>query len=187
MRLPDVYAISDAARLGDDPFIDRLRKRLVQGLRLVQLREPGMDPARFESLFARVLSECHAYGAQLVVNSAHPERFWQVAGGVHLRAADAAARRERPALPWVAASCHDAAELAVAAALGCDFCVLGPVAPTASHPGAPVLGWERFGLLAADARMPVYALGGLAVSDLDAARLRGAQGVASLGAVWQAD
>lgn len=185
LRLPASYAISCAGQLGDDIFVDRLRQRLAQGLRLLQLREPAMQASRFEALFGRVLAECHAYGAQLLVNSTHPQRFWQLAGGVHLRSADLAALSSRPPLPWVAASCHDAKELAAAGALGCDFCVLGPVAPTASHPGAAALGWDRFAEMALHAHVPVFALGGLEDRDLGSASTRGAHGVASLSAAWR--
>ena len=60
-------------------------------------------------------------------------------------------------------------------ALGLDFAVLGPVLPTASHPGAPTLGWERFSALAAGCSIPVYALGGLKPADLSDAPARRAR------------
>jgi 8-oxo-dGTP diphosphatase len=56
------------------------------------------------------------------------------------------------------------------------------VKPTASHPGAAVLGWERFDELTRDRPMPVYAIGGLAREDLAEARRHGAHGVALLSA-----
>ena len=102
--------------------------------------------------------------------------------GVHLRAAQLRELRERP-LPrsaWVGASCHDAEELALAVRLGADFATLAPVCATASHPGAMALGWERFAALAADAQLPVYALGGVGPDDLQRARDAGAQGVAGI-------
>src|SRR6185312_8528944 len=102
--------------------------------------------------------------------------------GVHLRAAQLRELRERP-LPrdaWVGVSCHDAAELDLAAGLGADFATLSPVRATASHPHAAPLGWERFAQLVEDARLPVYALGGVGPGDLDHARAAGAQGVAGI-------
>jgi 8-oxo-dGTP diphosphatase len=64
--------------------------------------------------------------------------------------------------------------------LNADFATLSPVCATASHPDAKPLGWERFARLAADARLPVYALGGIAPEDLERARAAGAQGVAGI-------
>jgi len=106
------------------------------------------------------------------------------ADGVHLRASRVRALGARPDLPLVAASCHDRAELEDAARLGCDFAVLSPVLPTASHPGAPTLGWERFTELVRGLPMPVYALGGMTRATLDTARHHGAHGVALRGGMW---
>ena len=102
--------------------------------------------------------------------------------GVHLKAAQLHELRERP-LPhdaWVGASCHGAEELERAAELGVDFATLSPVCATASHPDAKPVGWERFAQLVADARLPVYALGGVGPDDLERARIAGAQGVAGI-------
>src|SRR5690606_12426576 len=65
-------------------------------------------------------------------------------------------------LRWVGASCHDEAELARACAIEADYVLLGPVRATASHPGQPGIGWQRFSEVAAPTAVPVYALGGLA-------------------------
>ena len=184
LRLPPVYAISQAAQLGEDAFVARLQAALAAGLRLVQLREPTLPPARFEALFERVRRLAAAQGARLLVSSAHPASFWRAADGVHLRAADCARLSQRPSVRLVGASCHSADELARAAALGADFAVLGPVARTASHPQFAPIGWDGLARAAAMTELPVYALGGLAASDLDEARRRGAHGVAMLRAAW---
>lgn len=65
-----------------------------------------------------------------------------------------------------------------------DFMVVGPVRATASHPDARPIGWERFGRLAANVSIPVYAIGGMRSDDLDAAWRNGAHGVAMLGGAW---
>jgi len=40
------------------------------------------------------------------------------------------------------------------AALNADFVALSPVLPTASHPGQPGIGWEKFGELIRDYPLP---------------------------------
>jgi 8-oxo-dGTP diphosphatase len=92
--------------------------------------------------------------------------------------------RERPLHPLVGASCHTRAELEHAMAVGLDFAVAGPVRPTASHPGAPVLGWAAFETLVAGTSIPVYAIGGLRRADLERAREAGAHGIAMLSGAW---
>lgn len=94
------------------------------------------------------------------------------------------ARASRQARGWLAASCHDLAELDRAARLGCDFATLSPVQRTTSHAGSPTLGWRAFASLVAQAALPVYALGGMAARDEVPARGHGARGIAAISAFW---
>jgi 8-oxo-dGTP diphosphatase len=66
-----------------------------------------------------------------------------------------------------------------------DFALLGPVLPTASHPGQPTLGWDGFADLLADAGMPVFALGGMRPGMADMAWTHRAHGLAMMRA-WAA-
>lgn len=184
LRLPALYGLSCAAALGAARFVEVLDAALARGLRLVQLREPQLADREFAALFGGVRERCRAHGARLLVSSRHDASYWHAAGGVHLTARDLAALRARPSLPLVAASCHAAGELALAAARGCDFAVLGPVMSTASHPQAEPVGWDGLQTAIAATPVPVYALGGLAAADLERARASGAHGVAMLRAAW---
>jgi len=107
------------------------------------------------------------------------------AHGVHLTARQLAETAARPALDWVGASCHTAAGLRSAEALGADFAVLGPVAATPTHPGVPTLGWDGFEAAARRAAIPVFALGGMRRIDLERAWSCGAHGVAMIRGAWE--
>jgi 8-oxo-dGTP diphosphatase len=192
LRLPPTYAISCAAELGVEAFERALHRvldaRADAGERtplLLQLREPALPAAELERLFGRLRALRERRPLRIVVSSRHPGSFARAVDGVHLTARDLAAARERPRVRWVGASCHAAAELDAADAIGCDFAVLGPVRPTASHPGAPGLGFDGLARALAATPIPVYALGGLDASDLGAAEAAGAHGVASMRAAWR--
>lgn len=178
LRLPPLYLISHADALGEEVFLTRLEQALETGVRLVQLREPWPLP-RLLALAARTRRLCHHYEARLLLN-ADPAVAAAYADGVHLPAARLMALTARPlaANRLVAASCHDSTEVHHAAAIGCDFAVLSPVLPTASHPGAATLGWQRFRELAQSTLLPLYALGGMTASDWVISRAALAQGVA---------
>lgn len=184
LELPICYAISNAVELGEAEFLRRLERALADGLRLVQLREKQLPRAALLELARRVVALAHAHGARVLLNADVGLAQQVGADGVHLTARQLADMPQRPPLAWCAASCHSAQELRRAEALGCDFAVLGPVLPTASHPGQPALGWERFAAMAAGCAIPVYALGGLRQSHLDVAWPRGAHGVAMLRQAW---
>jgi len=136
---------------------------------------------------ARALVElARPRGAKVLLNGdAQRARAWGCAG-VHLTSAALKAANARPVPDDMlcAASCHTRAEIEKAGSLGLDFTVLGPVFPTPSHPRAPTLGWEGFASIAADAPLPVFALGGLVRGDLDAAIAHGAHGVALRSSAW---
>jgi 8-oxo-dGTP diphosphatase len=184
LELPSLYAISNAAELGVETFLARLQAQLNAGLRLVQLREKNLSRDELHTLAQRVVALAHARGAKVLLNGDVKLAQEVGADGVQLTASQLAELTERPAVDWCAASCHNAEELRRAEALGCDFALLSPVLPTQSHPGAPHLGWERFADVAAGASIPVYALGGLANDDMQAAWQRGAHGIALLRQAW---
>jgi 8-oxo-dGTP diphosphatase len=184
LELPFLYAISNATELGVKEFLLRLERALGNGLRLVQLREKNLAHDELRELARRVTALAHAHGAKVLLNG-DAELAQEVgADGVQLTATQLAGLRERPAVDWCAASCHDAAELRRAEALGCDFALLSPVLPTLSHPGAPPLGWENFAAIAAGSSIPVYALGGLTHGDMQTAWRHGAHGISLLRQAW---
>jgi len=177
LELPQEYAITDAESRGREPMLAGIRERLGAGLRLIQVRDKGL-PRREE--FARaVIQLAHRHGAKVLLNSGPP-----IGDGVHYTAAQLVDLRERPRHVLAAASCHNAAELECAMRLELDFAVLGPVKPTASHAGAPTLGWEGLARLVQGASIPVYAIGGMKRADLEDAWCAGAHGLAMIAGAW---
>ena len=184
LKLPDMYAISNVAELGVELFMARLEAWLDAGLRLLQLREKNLSRDELRELARRVVKLAHARGAKVLLNGDVALAQEVGADGVQLTATQLAELEERPNVDWCAGSCHNAEELRRAEALDCDFALLGPVLPTQSHPGAPHLGWENFASIAAGSSIPVYALGGLAHADMQAAWKHGAHGISLLRQAW---
>ncbi len=179
LALPRVYAVTDAVRHGPASMLARLEQRLRAGLKLLQVREPGLPKAERDRFTARAIELAHRHGCKVLVK----EPF-AGADGLHLTAAGLAAAPARPDWPLVAASCHTRAELERAMALGLDFAVVGPVRATASHPGATVLGWEGFTKTVESSTIPVFAIGGMTGADCEQAWKSGAHGLAMLSAAW---
>jgi 8-oxo-dGTP diphosphatase len=184
LELPFEYAITHAGEIGADEQLSRLDQRLAQGLRLIQVREKGMQASALARFAAAVIAKAHAHGAQVLINSDIELAERVGADGVHLAAAQLSRLDRKPELGWCAASCHNAAELARAAELGVDFAVLGPVQATLTHPDALPLGWDGFAAQARGAALPVFALGGVKPSDLETAWRCGAQGIAMVRGSW---
>jgi 8-oxo-dGTP diphosphatase len=174
--LPHEYAITDAGHLGTARMLAALERRLEQGLKLVQVREPQLAHAERELFTAQVLGLAHRYGCKALTKEPAPG-----ADGVHYTAAELMRLERRPPKGLAAASCHTRAELERAMALALDFAVLGPVL---QKRGAEPLGWQGFAGIARGASIAVYAIGGLTPADMDRAWQAGAHGLAMIRGSW---
>jgi 8-oxo-dGTP diphosphatase len=178
LALPTEYAITDAAKWGTATMLDKLERRLEQGLKLVQLREPGLSVEERRIFCDHAIGRARGYGCRVLVKAPHPG-----ADGIHFTAAELMQVKQKPAT-LVAASCHTREELERAMQLELDFAVLGPVKETASHAQAPALGWSAFAQMVRGTTIPVYAIGGLGRPDLEDAWRAGAHGVAMIRGAW---
>jgi 8-oxo-dGTP diphosphatase len=186
LLLPPVYGITMASELGEPAFLSRVAAALGRGLGMIELREKDWTAPRQRAFANALVALTRPHGARVLLNGDPSDALAWGCDGVHLTAAALAAATVRP-LPdgmLCAASCHTRAEIERAAALNLDFVVLGPVLPTPTHPGAPTLGWDGFAAVAANAPVPIFALGGLTHGDLDIAIAHGAHGVALRRAAW---
>ena len=189
LALPPVYAISNVAEMGESAWLNALEMVLKNGLRLIQLRENQLASPALMRLAGQVLTMASTHDAKVLINAdvALAQKisalgFGKV--GVHLNSARLMSLRKKPADLMVAASCHNALELAHAQKLGLDFVVLSPVLPTKSHENAATLGWDNFKNLLENSTLPVYALGGMQICDLEQALSCGARGIAMQRAIW---
>ena len=126
LRLPEHYLITGPDPRDAEVFLRRLERALERGIRLVQLRAPGLKAASYRALAREALACCRSSGARLLLN-AEPELALALgADGAHLnsRRLPLIQARPLPADRWVAASCHNAEELARAQALGLNAMIL---------------------------------------------------------------
>jgi 8-oxo-dGTP diphosphatase len=181
-RLPEFYPIVDGGLAEAEALFAKLERLCQTGHTLAQWRVRGADDAAYLKLTRRAVEYCRPRGLGLLLN-ADPGRVMPTgAAGVHLNSRRLLGLTQRPLPPdsWVAASCHNLAEIRQAEQTGVDFVVLSPVLATPSHPDGQPLGWDRFGALADSANAPVFALGGMTRDHLAQARQAGAQGVAGI-------
>ena len=171
LALPAEYGITSTKEYGIDRMLALLERRLQQGLKLLQIREPGL-PDR-DAFTRQAIALAHRYSCRVLTKLPFPG-----ADGVHYTAAQLMSL-DRRSEGLVAASCHTRKELEHAMRLALDFAVVGPVKDK-----SPPLGWAGLRELVAFSSIPVYAIGGLTRADLQEARRAGAHGVAMIRGAW---
>jgi 8-oxo-dGTP diphosphatase len=184
LTLPTVYGITCAEDLGEDAFLARAERAFAAGLGLAVVREKAWPADRVDAFAQRMLALAQRYRTTLLFNGDDARARSMGFDGVHWTADRLAAATARPQDFLVAASCHTREDVAKAGALALDFAMLGPVRATPTHPDAVPIGLDGFAQRIAGATLPVFALGGLAAADLDAAIDHGAHGVALRRAAW---
>ena len=179
LALPWEYAVTNAAQLGTAQMLALLERRLGQGLKLLQIREPELAEEERELFTRQAIGLAHGHGCKVLVKAPFPG-----ADGIHFTAAQLMKLQEKPGALLAAASCHSREELERAMRLELDFAVLGPVKQTTSHQARSSLAWDGFAQVAGGASIPVYAIGGLTRGDLDDAWRAGAHGLAMIRGSW---
>ncbi len=174
LALPTEYAITDAARMGSAVMLERLQRRLEQGLKLLQIREPAFQGR--DLFIQQAIGRARRYDCKVMVKAALPD-----ADGIHFTAAELMKLQSRPQGVLAAASCHTRDELKRAMHLELDFAVVGPVREKS---GSMPLGWTGFQRIVEDTAIPVYAVGGLTLADLEDAWQAGAHGLAMIRGAW---
>lgn len=169
--LPRLWLMTDE-RLGD-ALLASVR-RLPEGAGII-FRHYRTAEGERRRLFEAVRAE--AWGRLLLLAGPAEQAAAWGAQGSHGRGPGAGLRT---------APVHDLGELRTAEAAGAALLFVSPVFPTRSHPGAPTLGPEGFGAIAAGTRLPAVALGGMDAARWPAVRERGAWGWAAIDA-WGAE
>jgi 8-oxo-dGTP diphosphatase len=181
---PTVMALSNY-----EAGFEACAKRLEQGLSratmpiYVQFREKTLKGDALIQAFEHCYGLCQKTGQAMLLNS---DTWINLA--VHLDALPCPLHLTQAHLlsgqfqgvQCAGASVHDTDSLHMAFDRGLSYAVLGAVKPTSSHPGQPGLGWQGFLDSALGARLPVFAIGGLAWGDMPDARRHGAHGIAML-------
>jgi thiamine-phosphate pyrophosphorylase len=151
--LPRLWLISDAR---NDARLEAALHSLPRGSGFI-FRHYHLPPKARRARFAALARLARARGlVVLLAGSTAEARRWGADGAYgppdRLSPSPAGLRL---------ATAHSLRELATARAIGADAALLSPAYPTRSHPGAAALGPVRWRALAARARVPVIALGGM--------------------------
>lgn len=180
VRLPELYMITgDFADTSD--CIKRIQRAIDNGVQLIQLRANHLSERDYLAL-ACELTKLQDEDIHILLNTDPSLYAKTTAAGLHLNRHRLMQMKNRP-VGWnklLSASVHNQGEIVQAYKLAVDMVLLSPVMPTNSHSGEKTLGWQDFSVLVEKINCPVYALGGMSLSNITSAKHYGAQGIAGI-------
>ncbi|HEU5169822.1 MAG TPA: thiamine phosphate synthase [Gemmatimonadales bacterium] len=186
--LPRLHAVTDAGVLARPDLGVRAAAIAAAGSAVaLHARDRGATGGALAAVAARFVALARPAEAGVFVN-ARPDVAAAVgAQGVQLGRDDLAPGDARRVLPhgWVGRSVHGAEEARAARDEGADFLLVGPVYPTASHPGR-LPGGLALVATCAELGLPVVGIGGITAERVAEVREAGAYGVAAIRALWDA-
>ena len=184
-----LYLITPDLEYYDEKFFEKINSYLNNGLAILQFRSTLVSNEHQQKVVRKLVKECEKKSCNLLVNGTGEEAIRLGAHGVHLQSSSLMKLKQRPLSDdyWVAGSCHNNNEIIHASKIGLDFCVLSPVHNTKTHPGISGFGWAKFGNLAEQSTIPIYALGGIQPGELKSAQENGAHGIAMITGLWNSN
>ena len=180
--LPDCWWITPELNSIDElpELLALLDKRVEQGIRYVQFMQRKLDEPTFIQAYGKFYEYCQAKDVFVIIHGTSELAQKLEADGCCFYARDLEGCNSRP-LPdkyWVGVYCWSVEELKKAKALKVDFASLSMIKPSASYPDRTPIGWDTFESAVKEVYpFPVYAVGGLNLSDKSEALKRGACGI----------
>jgi thiamine-phosphate pyrophosphorylase len=180
-----LYFVTDRQHTADRPLIEVVHAALDGGVRAVQLREKDLEGGALYQLAAQLRELTARYQARLLINDRVDVALAVEADGVHLGQTSfpvAVTRRLLGPGKLIGVSTHNPAE--IAAAVGADFVVFGPVYATPSKAayGEPQ-GLTRLRQAIAQSPVPLLAIGGITAERIAEVLATGAHGIAVISAL----
>jgi thiamine-phosphate pyrophosphorylase len=167
---------------------------LSAGVALIQLRAKDLPSGRFLELADELSSLCRGTDARLIVNDRADIAAMAGAAGVHVGQDDltpADARACVGASAVVGLSTHGMAQLEAGAREPVSYLALGPICSTETKAtGCEPLGLEavqRARTITSTANLPLVAIGGITLENAPAVRAAGADSIAVISGLLQAD
>jgi len=190
IKVPRLYAILDAAQLGDRSPAAVAENLLGAGVRWIQYRDKGASSRKLLEISREVGNRARPAGAIFIVNDRADVARAVNANGVHVGQEDLPVESARLLLApgkWVGCSTHELAQVCEADRSSADYIAFGPVFPTRSKANPdPVVGLEGLREARKATAKPLVAIGGITLENAPSVIEAGADSVAVISDLLQA-
>lgn len=173
-------------RKSADELVRAVALALDGGVDWVQLRDKSASAAALFAQAQQLKSVVAQHGARLAINDRLDVGLGVRAAAVHLAGqslpVDVAVQLAGNNL-LIGRSVHSLDEAQRAAEAGADYLTFGHVFPTSTHPGLPPRGLAQLQQIVEAVTVPVLAIGGITVDNLEDVIATGCAGVAVISAI----
>jgi thiamine-phosphate pyrophosphorylase len=166
-----------------------MSQALAAGVRFFQYRNKSGTRREIYETSLQLVLLARGTGALLMVNDHADIALAVDADGVHLGQDDLPIEHARDLLgsgKLIGVSTHSPEQAKVAEAGGADYIGFGPVFRTSTKDAGPVQGIEKIPVIKRTVSVPVFAIGGITLANVDEVICAGADGVAVISAVLSA-
>jgi thiamine-phosphate pyrophosphorylase len=190
ITIPRLYAILDAAQLGERQPAGAAEILFHAGVRLIQYRDKSSSSRELFMAGRSVAARAKEAGALFIVNDRADIACALDADGVHVGQEDLpveSARLLLAARKWLGCSTHTLAQVREADQSSADYIAFGPVFPTRSKAAPdPVVGLQGLHEARKATTKPLVAIGGITLQNAGAVIEAGADSVAVISDLLQA-
>jgi len=175
-----LYVILDSRFLNGRTHTDLALELIRAGVKIIQLREKDMPAGQVLDIACRLKSICSEAGALFIVNDKLDIALAAGADGLHLGQDDlpvAVARQHLPFDRLIGVSVATVEQARQADLQGADYIAAQALFPTTAKECSPI-GIEQFKSIRAAAAMPLVAIGGINIDNIDQVISAGADAAA---------
>jgi thiamine-phosphate pyrophosphorylase len=167
-----------------DSLLAAIARNLAQGLDWIQIREKDWSARQVWNFTREALALPNPHGTRILVNARADAALAAGCAGVHLPEGSPAPKLWRSIVPadfLIGVSCHSIEAVRRAEDEGASYVVFGPVfAPISKDSALPPRGLDQLAEAARSVRIPVLALGGIRVENVELCARSGAAGIAGI-------
>jgi thiamine-phosphate pyrophosphorylase len=189
-RISGLYAIIDTQFLKGRSHDEIADQMLEVGARIIQLRDKTMSKKELLSVAQRLKSLCAVNGALFIVNDHLDIALAVDADGLHIGQEDIQLKDARRLLPIdmiIGCSVTNVTQAVAAESDGADYIAVGAIYPTSSKEDIEVVGLEIVKAIKKEISIPLAAIGGITNDNAEGVLAAGADSVAVISAILQAE
>ena len=188
--LRGLYVIIDSQMLGKRGHVEVARQAIEGGVKTIQLRDKDRSKKELISIAQELRGLCAEHDVLFIVNDYLDLALAVGADGLHLGQDDLPTGVARHILPIdkiIGASVTTLEQATKAETEGADYLGVGAIFPTPSKEAAAVIGLEGLRQIRQEATLPLVALGGINKDNVTEVMTAGADVVAVISAVLEAE